>query len=199
MISTLPNLSSLSIDDELWEYLLVLHPDPLVCSQIREEKDQFEKRFEHNAFASAQPRITLANFLAKEAMEGTLNRWIFNICKLQAPFDVHINNYSSIPPHTIYLRIQDPAPFQQLANQLQIIDSFIQSNDCPPLILISRPFLALAQRLPEPIYQEAIKEYAQKHFTASFRADKLTLLKRQHESAPCQLVDSFGLTSTYAN
>ncbi len=52
-------------------------------------------------------------------MEDTLIRWIQRICNRYSSFDLTLNNYSGFPPHTIYLRVQDPEPFRELMRQLR--------------------------------------------------------------------------------
>src|SRR6266498_4474852 len=147
----------LPIGYDLWEYLLIASPTKEVSEKVVEEKEIFYKNYGHSLAIQTRPHITIANFLAKEGMEETLARWIQNICHLQNSFTVTLNNYSGFPPHTIYLRVQDAEPFKKLANALKILDGFIQSNDCPPLKLITKPHLTIARQLPEYIYQTAIK------------------------------------------
>jgi len=178
VMEILNGLTGFQTDCDLWEYLLVAQPDKEVSNKIVDEKKTFHSNYDYELATKVPPHITIASFLAKEAMEETLNRWIQNICHLQSSFTVTLNNYSGFPPHTIYLRIQDVQPFGKLANALKILDGFIQSNDCPPLELVSKPCLAIARQLPQHIYDTAIKEYAQKTFHESFTIDRLVLLKR---------------------
>lgn len=182
----------LQIGYDLWEYLLVTSPAKEVSDKVVEEKKIFYNNYGHSLAIQTKPHITVANFLAKGGMEETLVRWIQNICRLQNNFTVILNNYSGFAPHTIYLRVQNAEPFKKLANALKILDGFIQSNDCPPLKLITKPHLTIARQLPEYIYQAAIKEYSQKTFHESFQVDKLVLLKRD-AYMKCHLIDTFIL------
>jgi 2'-5' RNA ligase len=183
---------SLQTDINLWEYLLVAHPNQEVFDKVIEEKRFFYENYRHKLAVQTKPHITIANFLAKEEMEATLARWIQNVCNLQNSFTVTLNNYSGFPPHTIYLRIQNAEPFKKLTNALKILDGFIQSNDCPPLKVISKPHLTIARQLPQFIYETAIKEYSQKNFHESFKVDKLILLKRD-AYMKCHLINTFIL------
>ena len=169
---------SLQTGTDLWEYLLVAQPDQEVFNKIVEEKRFLYENYGHMPAVQIKPHIIIANFLAKEQMEATLVRWIQNVCNLQRSFVVTLNNYGGLPPHTIYLRIQNNEPFKKLANGLMILDGFIQSNDCPPLNLSSKPYLTVAIQLPQFIYETAIREYSQRFFHESFRIDKLILIKR---------------------
>jgi hypothetical protein len=99
-------------------------------------------------------------------------------------------------PGTIYLRVQDPAPFKELMQQLRAIDEFIRSCGCPPVNLISRPYLSIAGGLTEQIYNKAMPDYSRKDFHESFHVDKLVLLRREHAFDACKTVNIFRLQPT---
>jgi 2'-5' RNA ligase len=179
--------------DGLFEYLLVGHPDTNVYNKIMEEKQQFYKDYQEKTAIKTKPHITVANFLASEAMEPTIIKWMQRICGAQQSFTVTFNNYSGFPPHTIYLRVQDPLPFQQLAKQLKTVDDFIRASACPPARLITKPHLSIARKLPEQVYNKAMVHYAQKTFHESFMLDELLLLRRQHQFDVCKMIQVFRL------
>lgn len=126
-------------------------------------------------------------------MEDTLIRWVQRICNSYKCFELTLNNYSGFPPHTIYLRVQDPHPFRQLMQQLRSIDEFIRSSGCPPANLITRPFLSIAGGLTEQVYNQAMPDYSRRTFHDSFRVDELVLLKRTHSFDACKTVNIFRL------
>ena len=108
----------------LQEYLLVIKPCNEVYNKISEEKENFYSVYKEKTVVKTKPYITIANFLAKESMEETMIRWIQRICSRQKSFVVTLNNYSGFPPHTIFLRVQDPEPFKILARELKTIDEY---------------------------------------------------------------------------
>jgi hypothetical protein len=138
-----------------------------------------------------KPHIVIADFLAWEPMEEILGRWIQRICCRHQSFPVTLNNYSGFPLHTIYIRIEDPRPFRQLAKELKSIDEFIRSSACPPVKLVDRPWLSVAGRLAEQVYSRAMADYSQKIFHESFLASELVLLKRKHPLDTCKVVNIF--------
>lgn len=179
---------------DLWDYMLLATPDADIIEKIAEEQKQFF--IDHGLqLKDPKPLISIANFSAKEAMEPTLVRWIQNVCSMQAPLELRINNFNGIPSHAIYFRITESKAFRKLVNGLKIIDGFIQSNDCPPIQLAGRAFLPLASGLPALVYEAAIKEYAQKTFAADLRIERLVLMK-SGVSGKQQLVNSFFLQSS---
>lgn len=175
------------------EYLLVVYPDGEVYNKVTAEKQVFYDEYRQKVSVKAKPHITVANFLAREEMEETLIRWIQRVSSQQKSFLVTLNNYSGFPPHTIYLRIQDHEPFKQLSTQLKVIDSYVRSNGCPTVKFINRPYLSIARRLPEDVYERAMMDYSQKIFFESFTALELVLLRRSHQFDPCKVINIFRL------
>jgi len=173
-----------------YEYLLVIHPSEAACNMIVEEQQEFFKEYGIKKVTRTKPHITVANFLAREDMEGTLIRWIQRICSQQTGFEIVLNNYSGIPPHSIHVRVQDMIPFQQLARQLKPVDDFIRASSCPPL-KTGKPRVNIAARLPEHVYIKAMTDYSSKTFHARFIAEELLLLKRANPVETCKAVNVF--------
>jgi 2'-5' RNA ligase len=182
------------------EYLLVVYPLGDLRDRLLEEQQQFSvyyglDRIDRGlqTMARNKPHITLAAFRAGEEVEDTLIRWIQRICNQQKQFEVALNNYSGIPPHTIYLRVQDPQPFRELMTQLRAIDDFVRPSGWPPVSLNNRPYLSIAGGLTERVYNKAMPDYSRKTFHGIFRVGELVLLKRGHSFAPCKTVNIFRL------
>jgi 2'-5' RNA ligase len=175
------------------EYLLVIYPGADLRDKLLDEQQQFSNDYGLPPAVRNKPHITVAVFQAGEMVEETLIRWIQRICSRQQSFEIMLNNYSGFPPHTIYLRVQDPLPFRQLMEQLQAIDDFIRSSGCPPVNLINRPYLSIAGGLTEQVYNKAMPDYSRRSFHESFRVDELILLKRDHPFDPCRTVNIFHL------
>jgi len=175
------------------EYLLVIYPTGDLHDKLLEEQQQFSSDYGLPSPIRNKPHITVAAFQAGEVVEETLIRWIQRICHRHRSFGITLNNYSGFPPHTIYLRVQDPQPFRLLMQQLRAIDDFIRSTGCPPVNLISRPYLSIAGGLTEQVYNKAMPDYSRKTFHGSFGVDELVLLKREHPFDPCKTVNIFRL------
>ncbi|HEY4062570.1 MAG TPA: 2'-5' RNA ligase family protein [Puia sp.] len=179
------------------EYLLVIYPYGDIHDQLLEEQQQFATEYGlgYGVKTSSRnkPHITVAAFQAGEVMEDTLIRWIQRICNRHRSFDITLNNYSGFPPHTIFLRVQDPKPFRELMQQLRAIDDYIRSSGCPPVNLVNRPYLSIAGGLTEQVYNKAMPDYSRKTFHGSFQVQELVLLKREHSFDSCKTVNIFRL------
>ncbi len=176
-----------------YEYLLVAHPDATVNNLINQEKQNFYGLYGEKIPVDTRHHIAIANFLAREPMEETIIRWIARICSSKQSFDVSFNNYSGFPPHTVYLRIQNPKPFLELAGDLKVIDNYVRSNNCPPAQLIKTPHLIFASSLPETVYHKALMDYSRKTFHETFSVEEIVLVKRTDEYDACKTVNVFRL------
>lgn len=165
------------------EYLLVVYPHGDLQDRLMEAQQEFsaeygldhrldrDQRIANDIFGRNKPHITLATFQAGEEMEDTLIRWIERICQQHRSFQLELNNYCGIPPHTprqqdanrqpnathqppgaaeritgtVYLRIQNPEPLTDLMQQLGAIDEFIRSSGWPP---VRHPFITNGRLRP---------------------------------------------------
>jgi len=177
----------------LFEYLLVAHPDSDVNEKVMAEKESFTAEYDQKIAVKTKPYITIANFVAREAMEETVLRYTQRICSQQQSFEVALNNYGGFPEHTIYLRVQNPTPFKQLTKELKVISNYVSSCSCPPVKLIGNPHLSIARRLPVAVYNKAMMDYSQKTFHETFMVNELVLLRRGNQYENCKIVHVFRL------
>ena len=179
---------------QLFEYVLVVNPDREVYERLLQEKQKFSSDYDVAAGKKTLPYIIIADFLAKEEMEETIIRWMRRIISEQRSFDVMLNNYSGLPSHTVYARVQDNCPFQLLASSLQVIDEYVRNNGCPPAKLISHPNFPIARKLRPEVYEKAIFDYSKRTFHGVFRVDELNLLKRQNQFGNFRQVSVFKMS-----
>jgi 2'-5' RNA ligase len=178
---------------ECFEYLLVINPGKEVNEKLIAEKQIFYDDYKVKDAVKSKPHITMARFLAKEGMENTVIRWMQRICSKQQSFAVTLNNYGGFPPDTIYLRIQNEAPFHQLAKELRVVNAYIKSSACPSMLLTPKPHVSIANNLSEEIFFKALTQYAPKLFHETFLANELLLLKRKDQYDICKPLIVFAL------
>jgi len=160
-----------------FRYKLVAFPGGQLAKKLMEEKRAFNRSFQDQQAVVQEPEVVLAEFHAKDEMEDTLIRWLQRITAELKSFDICFNNYSGVPAHTVFLRILDHEPFRQLADQLQPIDYYVRSNDCPPVKYMLHPYLPISGKLARGVYETALRIYSQKEFTDSFEVNELMLLR----------------------
>jgi hypothetical protein len=183
--------SGLARNSGLTEYLVVACPGEEVSEKIRAELQEFSIKYGSGKEIQARPHIRIARFQALEMMEETLIRWVQRICSLRTAFTVTLNNYGGFPPGTIYLRVLDPRPFQQLAMQMRSVDDFFRSPGNPPSELISKPSLRLTETVPIEVFRHVLFDFSSRTFCESFLVNELWLLKKDDQSGACKLVNMF--------
>ena len=157
------------------EYRLVIPADEPVSKQVRHLRMQWETLYGKEAVSEKPPSVTLACFTAREEMEETLMRWIQRICDQQNAFPVTLNNISALPPHIIYIRVQDEKPFSKLAKQLQALEDFMKDRR-----IFEKPFIKLGS-LPSEITAGNVMLYTHQIFHAAFMARKLILFRKDQD------------------
>jgi hypothetical protein len=176
------------------EYLLVANMGADVAQQVKKETAGILDTFSGTAAAGWPYHLVLASFLAKEEMEDIILRWMHKVISSKTAFAVALNNYGGAPDAgTIHLRVQDHAPFAQLARELKVIDELVQSNGLPRARLVSHPCLTVAGGFSEPGYETALRACAAGEFHSEFEVKELVLLKRMHEFDECKQVNVFRL------
>ena len=176
-----------------FEYLLIANPGGEIRERLKAEKQIFYDDYKQKADIETSPHIVIASFFAKEQMEDTVLRWMQRICSKQQSFTVTLNNYSGFPPDKIYLRIQNETPFRRLAKELSVINAYVNSCSCPPMIFTHKPHVSIADRLSEQIFCRALTHYAHKSFHETFLVNELLLLKRKDEHDAGKIVIVFAL------
>jgi hypothetical protein len=171
------------------EYRLVIYPDAFVYEKITAEKQRFFMEYGIESVIKTFPYIMVSSFYAGAGMEETLIRWIQRICSQHTSFGITLNNYSGLPPHTIYLRIQNPQPLQQLARQLKTLENHVMAMS--GVATERYPNIALASELPQEVYEKAMPVYSRKLFHAGFIATEVVLLGRDHPFAACKTLNVF--------
>lgn len=168
-------------------------PDEVVQEKLRKLKKSFADEYNHQPAVISEPFIMVANFLATESMEETVIRWSHRVCSQFQSFEVELNNFSGVPSHTIFLRIQNQAPFKLLASNLKVIDQYIRSNGGTEARFVSRAQLAIAENLETSVYTKAMLDYSAKLFHEKFLLTELLLLKRNSRFDQCRQVNVFRL------
>jgi hypothetical protein len=174
-----------------YEYLLVAHPDTPVNEKISLEKNRFSVKYDEKIAAATRAHTTIANFIGVEAMEPTIARWTHQVVSSIQSFPVILDKFAGFPKHTIYIGVQDPIPFQQLAKKLKPVADYIRDSGCPSARLLSQPHFSIARGLSAMVYDKAMPYYTEKNFYASFMIEELVLLRRRHQFDKCQTVQVF--------
>jgi hypothetical protein len=174
---------------EEWpEYRLVIPAEEPVSRQVKQLRIEWESMYGSKSVSDKPPSITVACFEAREEMEAILIRWIQKICDHQEAFMVTLNNFSAIPPHIVYIRVQEEVPFKQLASQLRTLENFMRTEDGRKARVFEKPFIKLGS-FPDRASQKDWFHYSHQLFHAAFMARKMILFR--HENGIWKMVSVF--------
>jgi len=182
------------MEDE-YEYVLVVRPTEDICSQLADEVQQFYSTYNQKNIVQQGTHITVVKFFAKQAMEETVIRYMHRITSVQKSFMVMLNNFSCNPGNNIFIRVQEHEPFKQLADAFAPVDQYIQRSGYPAAVRFAKPHVDVAKKLQERIYNQAIYDYSQRTFNASFMVNELVLLKRRSHFDAFRQVNLFRLAA----
>ena len=164
---------------KVYEYLLVLNPHEELRNKIMQVKQQFFDSYQNATALHGKPHITLVNFVQYEMMEERLLNRLKMVAMGFHPIKVELKDYGSFPSHTIYINITSKVPVQGLIKQIRAeTQRLMKLNDDNKPHFIMEPHLTIARKLLPWQYEKGWLEYSHKHFTGSFIADAMLLLKR---------------------
>jgi hypothetical protein len=123
--------------------------------------------------------ITLGSFDAEDRMEDTLFRWLNRISGNHEPLELVLNNFGSLPPVWIYLRIQEMAPLRKLADAIRAIDPYLTGNAQKPFLPAGRWQVPLFGHLPVQQQMRLSELFARKEYHKKISVNVLQLEKKQ--------------------
>jgi hypothetical protein len=111
-----------------------------------------------------KPEIELARFEALDRMEDTLSRWSQRLCSESPAISLEVNNFSGLPPQTIFARLADTSPLKKLLIQFRKLDMYLTGNDMPPIQSKGRFTINLSHRVPGHFFDELLYKTGKMEF-----------------------------------
>jgi len=124
--------------------------------------------------------IAIAGFEALPRLEDTLSRWTQRICSEAGIFSLELNNFSGEPPNTIFLRIQDTRPLNQLIGNLRKLDMYLTGNGQHPLNPAARYFLPVWEKVPANFFDNLAYRLGRAEFHLKVAVQSMVLQKLVH-------------------
>ena len=160
------------------EYLLVIRPHEDLCHRIQELRKEFAAACDRTETVSGTPNITLVKFTQYEVAEPRVMNRIRMIAMGLPAFKIDLANFGSLPSHTIYFEITNKATVTGLVKPFKQVQQLLTLNKDHKPFFNADPFIALGRQLLPWQYEKGWLEYSNRHFSASFIARELLLLKR---------------------
>lgn len=177
------------------DYSLVLTPHEDLRSRIMKLKKDFSETYKAPSAVFGMPHITIVKFRTWEMMEEKIVNHLKRVTMGLRPFKVSLQDFGTYPSHTIYINVATKLPIQELSRSVRTARKLMKSPDNDPYFVME-PSIVVAAKLSSEIYDKAWLEFSHKHFTASFAADSLLLLKKREGERAHQIVKRFDFINT---
>lgn len=179
------------------QYLLILQPSETLRNRIQQQRQTLSDTYQ-SPLPGSKPHITLVQFVTWQMSEERLRNRLHAIAMGCPPFKVDLAGYGSFPSHTIYINVATKNHIQMLVRELKTAQRLMKSSDNSPHF-VTEPHITVARKLQPEQYDKAWLEYEHKHFSGSFVADSILLIKRPLDSKVWQIVERFELMNLPVN
>ena len=142
---------------------------------------------------SPSPGICVMKFFALDIIEEVLIKWVQRICSLHEEFSVTLNNIGASPAGSIYLRVLNPTPFQQISSRMNSVEELIVSSGGRMGMKVKNPRIIISEDLPEDDFINTMLDLSRKNFHESFNLKELWLMKKSPLEREDHLINIFRL------
>ncbi len=164
---------------QIYEYMLILSPHEDLRDKVMRLKQAFYDTYKAEAALWAKPHITLVRYRQFEMSESRIISRLQQTAMRFAPVRVHLQGFGGFPCHTIYINIADKIQVRQIVTQIRTdAQRLMKPGGSHKPHFITEPHLSIAHQLQPRQYELAWQAYQHKHFSGSFIADAMLLLKR---------------------
>lgn len=181
------------------EYLLVLNPHEDLRDKIMQVKKGFSEKYKSTTGLYSKPHIALVNFIQFEMTEYRLINRLRTIAAGCRSFKVDLNGFGSFPSHTIFINVESKQQVQNLSKELRPAQQLMTLDKDNKPHFINDPHLIVARKLLPWQYEQGWLEYSHRHFTGSFIADSMLLLKKSLEEKLYKAVQRFEFMNLPVN
>ncbi len=189
-VSSSPSTTTVMSDE--FQYLLVINPAQNVTNEIRAIKKDFADTYNYPKAEKTQPHITLAQFQSDESKEESIINAIEELCLLQQPVELLLNDFNFFPQHTVYVDIIKPSSLIDFVKGLKEKLSLKKSS----AFFSFHPHITIARGLTQETFLKAKKDYTEKNYTNSFISNNIVLLKRKTQYDKCLVIREFEFSDT---
>lgn len=172
------------------KYLLILNPHEALQHKILHVKQEFKEKYQTTSNIS-KPYIMLVKFFTWEMMEEKIKQRLQAISMGIPPFKVDLKDYGSFPTHTIYINVATKNAIQNLVKEIRSAQRLMKSTDNKPHFMME-PHITVANKLTDMQYEKSWLEYSHRHFSGSFIADGMLLLKQKAGAMKYEVVQRFS-------
>ena len=171
------------------DYMVVINPPASMREKIDSVKQEFKQNYP-GMMVNHGANLLLVKFSTWEMMEERIVQRLKVIAMAIAPFKIQLKDYGTYPSHSIFINMITILPVKEIIRELKSVQRLMKSPAADPHFPEEQHFL-ITNKLPASQYDKAWLEYAHRHFTGSFIADGMLLLKKMQGEKKFQIVDRF--------
>lgn len=173
------------------EYMLVLDlPEPL-RDKITKVKQHFYESYQAPTARGGRPNIGLVKFFTWDMMEEKVINRLDLITMATKPFKVELQDYGSIPSHTICINISTTVKITELVKELKTAQRLMRADPQREPHFMNEQNIPVARKLLPWQFEKGWLEFSHRQFSGRFIADAMLLLKRREGEKAYQIVKRF--------
>ena len=169
-----PNVST---KQELNEYRVVLVPPPVFQEKVRRIKSDFSAKY-RTAFSAHAACMSLVYFKQFNGNEDMVIRKLAANAAKQRPLRIEMNDFGSYPTHSIFIDTGSKKQVQKIVDIIRPLQHLMKTSKENKPHFITGPHINIAKKLLPWQYEQAWSEYEYLHFSGSFIAAEVSLLKK---------------------
>lgn len=163
---------------QLRQYLLALPLSESLRSAIEEMREKFSVDYRCPQATAGAPLIPLILFSRSETVEPELVNQFETLAGTLAPRVLSVNDFASLPTHTIYLNVYSGKGSRRLSEAFKPMQSVLKQGPDQKPFFIPDLRIPLARKLLPWQYEQGWLRYRHTHFRSSFMADRVQLFKK---------------------
>lgn len=173
------------------DYQLILAPPDHLREKVRKVRAQLQEHFQLKGYGQPPIGIPLVRFSQRLLLEEKIRKAFERTCMAIRPFPVHLKDYQAYPSHSIVIPVLQHHRLKELGESIKPLQSLLRADKEHAPFFYDQPFVSVARGLTPFQFEEAWKQYAQRHFTGQFMADACLLLKKRKGERYWQIAQRF--------
>jgi hypothetical protein len=175
------------------KYLLVARPHADLCEKIAAIRQQFARNYDGIANVKGRVEMGLLHFEQYLATEMHIVHRMRILLAQQPPFMAEIENYGSLPAHTIFFQVRTQEAVKRLQQALRPVQALLKPDILKKPHFFQDPHIVLARNLLAWQYEKGWLEMQNSAFTGRWVTTRLWLLRKREEDRGYQPVAEFPL------
>jgi hypothetical protein len=173
-----------------YKYMLIVQPGGNILDRIKRIQRKWTDEYGLKPGQLQSGYLLLARFNQHAAHEERLLRKLHYAAMESAPYRVSIEGFFGLPDHSVGLKINNPAPVKLINRTIQNQLSGLKFPGEKPYFN-QYPAIGMATKLLPTQYHATWKAHEHRHFSASFIADHIIVLRKGNHASGWSVLNRF--------